>query len=109
MLTRPVLRADAVEKEGHDRTNISLPGQQPALLRALLALEKPAVLVLVNGGVVGVEEFVGGVAAVVEAFKPGGAGGAAVAELLVGTANRWGRLPVTMYRSTFVQEQALMQ
>ena len=98
-----------VEKEGHDRTNISLPGQQPQLIRALLALSKPAVLVLVNGGVVGIEEFVDQVGAVVETFKPGGAGGAAVAELLVGKSNRWGRLPVTMYRSDFVEQQALMQ
>merc|ERR1712217_485171 len=50
-----------------------------------------------------------GVDAIIEAWQPGSEGMRALASLLLGKQNRWGGLAVTMYRSTFVDEQALMQ
>jgi len=35
----------SIEAEGHDRTATSLPGMQPQLVEAILALKKPTVLV----------------------------------------------------------------
>ena len=35
----------SIEAEGHDRTTTSLPGMQPQLVEAILALNKPTVLV----------------------------------------------------------------
>lgn len=40
------------EYEGHDRPHTRLPGLQEAFARAILALGKPTILVLVNGGIV---------------------------------------------------------
>ena len=46
-----VLGIDAnIESEGHDRTNTTLPGMQEELALQLLALNKPTVVVLLNGG-----------------------------------------------------------
>jgi beta-glucosidase len=61
------------------------------------ALKKPAVLVLVNGGVLGIEDYVDDVGAIVEVFRPGAEGGSALAELLVGQANRC--KPMQNYRT----------
>jgi hypothetical protein len=99
----------SVTGEGRDRINITLPGVQPELVSRIIALKKPTVLVLVNGAPLGIEMFVDGVDAIIESWQPGTAGMSALAPLLLGHENRWGRLAVTMYRSTFVQEQALIQ
>ena len=42
----------SIEAEGHDRYNTTLPGMQVQLMEAILALGKPTVMVLVNGGTV---------------------------------------------------------
>ena len=99
----------SVTGEGRDRVNITLPGQQPELVSRIIALNKPTILVLVNGAPLGIEMFVDGIDAIVESWQPGTAGMSALASLLLGRENRWGRLAVTMYRSTFVEEQALIQ
>ena len=39
-----------IEAEGHDRETTTLPGMQPQLIQAILALGKPTVLVLIHGG-----------------------------------------------------------
>ena len=84
--------------EGHDRASTALNGLQGNLTDALLALGKPVVFTLFNGGVLGIDAVarapVGSVA-LVEAFNPGVAGGAPVADALFGRANRWGKLPVS--------------
>lgn len=42
----------SIEGEAHDRSSITLPGQQNALAAAIAAVGKPTVLVAVNGGTV---------------------------------------------------------
>jgi beta-glucosidase len=82
-----------------DRTSIDLPAPQQSLLQALYATGKPVVLVLMNGSAVAVNWADQTLPAIVEAWYPGGEGGAAIAGLLAGDFSPSGRLPVTFYRS----------
>ena len=80
----------SITGEGRDRTNITLPGQQPELVSRIIALKKPTVLVLVNGAPLGIEMYVDGVDAIIESWQPGVAGMSALAPLLLGRENRRG-------------------
>jgi beta-glucosidase len=82
-----------------DRTDIALPEPQEELLKQLHALNKPVVLVLLNGGALAVRWAAENLPAIVEAWYPGEAGGEALADVLFGDYNPGGRLPVTFYRS----------
>ena len=84
---------------GGDRTAIDLPADQRRLLEAAKALGKPVVVVLMNGGAVGLAWAKEHSSAVLEAWYPGQAGGQAVAQVLAGQADPGGRLPLTFYRS----------
>eukprot|EP01052_Picozoa_sp_SAG31_P012277 SAG31_NODE_715_length_12634_cov_5.289190_1_plen_140_part_00 len=61
-----------IECEGRDRTNTTLPGMQEELALELLTLQKPTVVVLLNGGIVSVDKLAASSSkcAVVEAFNP---------------------------------------
>jgi len=85
---------------GGDRTQIELPAPQEQALKALQATGKPVVLVLMSGSAVAVPWAQDHVAAILEAWFPGQAGGTALADILLGKVNPSGRLPVTFYRST---------
>jgi beta-glucosidase len=87
------------EKSTGDRTTIDLPGVQEDLLKAVHATGTPVVLVLLNGSAVAVNWADEHVPAIVEAWYPGQAGGAAIADVLFGDYNPAGRLPVTFYKS----------
>lgn len=82
-----------------DRTDLDLPAEQDALLRAVVATGKPVVLVLLSGGALSVGWAAEHVPAIVEVWYPGQAAGDALADVLFGDANPGGRLPVTFYRS----------
>ncbi len=84
---------------GGDRTDITLPDSQRRLLRAIVALGKPVVLVLLNGSALALPELAL-IPAAVEAWYPGQAGGTALAEILFGDVNPSGRLPLTFYAKT---------
>jgi beta-glucosidase len=58
----------------------------------VLALGKPTVLVMSNGGALAIDTLVAPAAAIVEAFNPAQQA-AALAALLFGHSNRWGKLP----------------
>jgi len=94
-----------IETEGKDRESIQLPGIQQQFALKVLALGKPSILVLVNGGAMGIESLADHADAIIEAFYPGPEGGQALAHTIFGKENRWGRLPYTMYPSTYVKEQ----
>jgi beta-glucosidase len=85
---------------GGDRTAIALPAAQNQLLDALAATGKPLVVVLQSGSAVALGAQGTKAKAVLEAWYPGEAGGQAIAEVLSGTVNPSGRLPVTFYAST---------
>ena len=84
---------------GGDRTDIALPRPQQALLERIHALGKPIALVLLGGSAIAVPWADEHVPAILQAWYPGEAGGAALADVLFGDYNPSGRLPVTVYRS----------
>jgi beta-glucosidase len=84
---------------GGDRTDLSLPKSQDALLKAIVATGKPVVVVLLSGSAVAVNWANDNVPAILAAWYPGGEGGTAVADVLFGNYNPAGRLPVTFYKS----------
>jgi beta-glucosidase len=84
---------------GGDRVDIGLPDTQEELLKTLATLNKPLVLVLLNGSALAIPWAVENVPAIVEAWYPGQAAGEALADVLFGDYNPSGHLPVTFYRS----------
>ena len=84
---------------GGDRTDISLPKPQEALLKAVVATGKPVVVVLLSGSALAVNWANENAPAILTAWYPGGEGGAAIADVLFGDYNPAGRLPVTFYKS----------
>jgi beta-glucosidase len=85
--------------EAASRASLDLPGRQEELLKALVALGKPVVLVLLNGRPLSINWAAEHVPAIVEAWEPGSEGGHAVADALFGGVNPGGKLPVTFPRS----------
>ncbi len=81
------------------RGSIDLPGRQEELLKAVMALGRPVVLVLLNGRPLSINWAAEHVPAILEAWEPGTEGGHAVADILFGDANPGGKLPVTFPRS----------
>ncbi|KAK6131149.1 hypothetical protein DH2020_035111 [Rehmannia glutinosa] len=78
------------ETEDHDRVDLTLPGQQESLIRAVAAAsKKPVVLVLVCGGPVDVSFAKDDpkIGSILWAGYPGEAGGIAIAEIIFGEHN----------------------
>lgn len=84
--------------ESASRASLALPGQQEELLKAVTALGKPVILVLVGGRPLAIDWETEHVPAILEVWFPGSEGGHAVANLLFGDANPGGKLPVTWPR-----------
>ncbi|MFD8214791.1 glycoside hydrolase family 3 N-terminal domain-containing protein [Streptomyces sp. NPDC059697] len=82
--------------EGCDVEDLRLPGVQEELVEAVLATNRPVVLVVSSGRPYAVGRFAADAAATVQVFLPGEEGGRAMAELLAGTANFSGKLPVQL-------------
>lgn len=92
-----------VEKEGFfkgDRTLIELPREQVEEIKAYKKRGFHVVLVLCAGSAVSLEEVLDDCDAVLLAWYGGEAMGTAVRQLLYGERDDFGRLPVTIYRST---------
>ena len=113
-----------MEDEGSDRSSFKLPSQhvnqnredinnqiideqqklnlaidQGRMIRDLIATGKPVVVVLQNGSVIDITDWVDGTAAVLEAWYPGEQGGTAIADVLTGKYNPGGRLPFSWVKS----------
>lgn len=85
--------------EAASRTTLDLPGNQQALLEALVATGKPVVLVLLSGRPNAIAWADENVPAILHAWYPGTQGGHAVADVLFGDYNPSGKLPVTFPRN----------
>jgi beta-glucosidase len=85
---------------GGDRVAIELPAIQHQLLEKLHATGKPIVFVNLSGSAIAMPWADQNLNAILQAWYPGQAGGAAVADVLLGQYNPAGRLPVTFYRAT---------
>lgn len=83
-----------------DKKSLSLPKCQQTLLRAVAALKKPTVLVMLAGSSMDLCFADENVNAILQAWYPGAPGGRAVADVLFGDADPSGKLPVTFYRSS---------
>jgi beta-glucosidase len=84
--------------EASSRSTIDLPGSQEALIEAVAATGKPYVVVLMNGRPLTVNWLANHAPGLLEAWQPGTEGGNAVADVLFGTVNPSGKLPVSFPR-----------
>lgn len=82
-----------------DRASLDLVGQQNDLAKAIFALGKPTVVVLLNGRPLSVNYLAENAGALVEGWYLGQETGRAVADVLFGKVNPGGKLPVTVARS----------
>ena len=93
-----------VEREGADHNYTVLPPVQAQFAGQVLAAAKargvPVVMVLINAGQIAVDTLLPAPDALVEAFYPA-FGAPALARQLFGLENHWGRLPYTIYESSF--------
>lgn len=89
-----IVFAVRAEGEGFDIGDLSLPWGQDELIAAVAAANPDTVVVLQTGNPVSMP-WRDSVNAVVQAWFPGQDGGRAVAEILTGTVNPSGRLPIT--------------
>lgn len=82
--------------ESGDRATLGLAPSQDKLAKAIYALGKPVVLVLQGGRPFAIPDYYNQSAAVLSAGFPGQSGGQAIADVLFGTVNPGGRLPVSV-------------
>jgi beta-glucosidase len=95
-----VLGEDALMSgEAASTSTLDLPSNQAELLHAVVATNRPVVLVLENGRPLNISWAAAHVPAILEIWHPGTEGGNAVADLLFGDAVPGGKLPVTWPRS----------
>lgn len=83
------------ESEGYDRPDLDLTEQQIALIKAIAKIQPKTVVVLNNGAPVAMGQWIDDVAAVLESWMMGQAGGAAIADVLFGRVNPCGKLAET--------------
>ncbi|MCW3090178.1 MAG: bglX [Ferruginibacter sp.] len=81
--------------EAHSRADISLPGAQEQLIKALKKTGRPIVLIILAGRPITLGNILDDVDAIVMGWHPGTMAGPAITDLLLGNASPSGRLPVT--------------
>jgi beta-glucosidase len=82
-----------------DRDSLDLVGEQQGLFDALRALNKPLIVMLINGRPASTVKIAEQANALLEGWYLGEQGGSAVADVLFGDVNPGGKLPVTIPRS----------
>ncbi len=85
--------------EASSRASLGLPGDQLKLIDAVLATNKPVVLVLESGRPLDIRWAPGRVPAIIQAWYLGVQAGNAIADVLFGEVSPSGRLPLTWPRS----------
>eukprot|EP00039_Didymoeca_costata_P006248 m.88639 g.88639 ORF g.88639 m.88639 type:complete len:862 (+) comp13179_c0_seq3:173-2758(+) len=84
------------EAEAKDRVNITLPGKQLDLLKAVSAVA-PTVLVIMSGSTVSVPWAAQNVDGILQLWYPGEEGGTALANIVYGKENPSGRMSETVF------------
>ena len=90
---------NSIEREGKDRTELTLPADQQEFIRELFRINPNTILVLVAGSPLSIIWEDINLPAIVNAWYPGEKGGTAVAEVLFGKYNPAGRVPLTWHYS----------
>jgi beta-glucosidase len=90
-----IIVAGIHEGEFQDRSSLSLPGDQEALIKEIAATGKPVVVLLVGGSAITMQKWINKVSGVMMVWYPGEEGGNAIASLLFGDENPAGRLPIS--------------
>lgn len=90
---------ESVEKEGVDRSDLDLPGDQEDLVKAVFNANPKTIVVMQNGGAMSINWIQENVPAIIESWFNGEEGGNALADVLFGDYNPAGRLPMTYYKS----------
>jgi len=84
-----------IEGEGFDRETMNLPVSQEELIKAIAAVNKNTIVVLNNGSPLAMTDWINDVSAIVEAWYLGQETGNAISDILFGSVNPSGKLPVT--------------
>ncbi|KAK7329524.1 hypothetical protein VNO77_23694 [Canavalia gladiata] len=95
----------SIEAETRDRLGLFLPGHQQELVsRVAKAARGPVILAIMSGGPVDVSfaKYDPKISAILWAGYPGQAGGTAIADVIFGTTNPGGRLPMTWYPQSYL-------
>ncbi len=87
-----------------DKADLLLPESQRLLLERVLAVGKPTVVILMAGSSIDLSAAQEKADAILLTWYPGAGGGREVAELLFGKASPSGKLPVTFYYNTALEE-----
>lgn len=82
-----------------DRTSLDLVGEQNELFRAMKALGKPVVVVLINGRPPSYPTIAAEADAILETWYAGEQQGTAIADALTGKVNPGGKMPVSTARN----------
>ena len=101
----------SVDGEGHDRISIVLPDIQLSLLQQLVkAVRSPIHVVIMSGSSLDLSfirdspQF----ASLIWAGYPGQSGGSAIASVVFGQYNPAGRLPITFYPASYVDQVSML-
>jgi len=92
--------SDSMSGEAKSRADISLPGHQLELARAVIAANPKTAVVLMNGRPLAIPELAAKAPALVETWFLGVETGGAVADVLLGLHNPGGKLPVSFPSAT---------
>jgi beta-glucosidase len=84
------------ESEGFDRSSLELQPAQVELINAVAKANPNTIVVLNAGAQVVMEDWIGNIRGLVDAWFPGQEGSQAIAEVLTGIANPSGKLPITV-------------
>ena len=87
------------DSEGADRARLELPQEQIKLIKETVKLNPNTIVILINGSPISMSEWIDEVPAVVEAWYGGMEAGNAIANVLFGTVNPSGKLPITFPKS----------
>ena len=87
-----------------DKDDLLLPNGQRKLIEEVLKVGKPTIIVLMAGSSVDLSEYEDKANAVLLGWYPGARGGKAIAEILFGEVSPSGKLPITFYKNSALDE-----
>ncbi|KAJ0254520.1 Glycoside hydrolase family 3 C-terminal domain-containing protein [Hirschfeldia incana] len=96
----------SIEREDHDRVDLFFPGKQQQLITEVAKVAKgPVVLVIMSGGGLDVTFAKNDpkITSIMWVGFPGQAGGLAIADVIFGRHNPSGKLPMTWYPQSYVE------